>query len=334
MKRAGISVLFLAFFALPCVAQDRAFVRGYIDLDVVALGDRLTLTVEVEHSPEQTVAWPALVDSLGSFEVLGVAEGEPVVADGRQISTHHYALTSFELGELEIPGLELAVADSGTSEPQLLSTEPIAVLVESVGLDEGGDIRTVKAPLELPRNWLLLIPWMLLICGLAALGYWLYRRYRARERVPELGTAPTVPVRPPHEVAYEALDRLEAKNLPETGEIKQYFIEVSEIIRIYLEGRYPIDALEMTSFEVLSALKHVGLEPEVYDLFPPFLNRSDLVKFAKLRPGLEACKEILIMARLLVDETCVPDGPSMSPELPAEGDDSSVAKTDQEVGAS
>ena len=109
---------------------------------------------------------------------------------------------------------------------------------------------------------------------------------------------------------------------------------MSEIIRTYLEGRYPIDALEMTSFEVLSALKHVGLEPEVYDLFPPFLNRSDLVKFAKLRPGLEACKEILIMARLLVDETRVPDGPSMSSEMPAEGDDSSVAKIDPEAGAS
>ncbi|MFC1639246.1 BatD family protein [Gemmatimonadota bacterium] len=333
MKRAGLAVLILALCSLPCVAQDRASAHADVDLDIVSLGDRLTLTVEVEHLTGQTVVWPALPDTLGSFEVLGAAAGETVVAEGHQTSTMHYALTTFELGELEIPGLDITVADSGAVEPQSLSTAPIRVLVESVGLDEGGDIRTVKAPLDMPRNWLLLIPWVLLVCGLIALGYWLYRRYRARDRTPDIRMAPTVPARPPHEVAYEALDRLEAKHLLERGEIKQYFIEVSEIIRTYLEGRYPIDALEMTSHEVLRELKKVGLEPEVVDLFPPFFSRSDLVKFAKHRPGPEISKEMIPMARLLIDETRVPDSPApMDP--PVEGDAAVVAAAEEEIGAS
>ena len=110
------------------------------------------------------------------------------------------------------------------------------------------------------------------------------------------------------------------------GEIKQHFIEVSEILRTYLEGRYPIDAMEMTSHEVLDELKNVGLEQHVYDLFPPFFDRSDLVKFAKFRPGMELCMEMIPLARKLVDETRIPDmlGTKVISEEP-EGDDEGLA---------
>jgi hypothetical protein len=285
----------------------------------------VTLTVDVVHRPGQTVSWPALADTLGSFEVLETSEGSPVVVDGKQTSTRHYALTTFELGELEIPTIAVAVADSGESDPQILSTEPVGVIVESVGIDEGGDIRNVKSPLEIARNWLLLLPWVVLVVGLSALGYWLYRRYRSREKQPSDRLERAEPARPPHEVAYEALNRLEAKRLLERGETKQYFIEVSEIIRTYLEGRYPIDALEMTTFEVLRAMKKVGLEPEVFDLFPPFFSRSDLVKFAKHRPGPEISKEMIPMARLLIDETRMPDRPAPL-ESQVEGDGVAAAE--------
>jgi hypothetical protein len=119
--------------------------------------------------------------------------------------------------------------------------------------------------------------------------------------------------------------------LLDRGETKQYFIEVSEIIRTYLEGRYPIDALEMTSHEVLIELKKVGLEPEVFDLFPPFFSRADLVKFAKHRPGPEVSKEMIPMARLLVDETRVVQQPEQS-ATPTAGDEVAAPEEHVEVG--
>ena len=304
------AVALLILVVLPTSAQEPASVRANADLAVISLGDRVTLVVEVEHRPDQTITWPILSDTLGSFEIVGVNEGASEVVEGRQTSTKRYALTTFELGDLEIPAIEVTVADSGAGEPQLLSTEPVGVIVESVGIDEGGDIRNVKAPLEIPRNWLLLLPWLLLIGGASAMVYWLYRRYQSRKKRPNERLERAEPVRPPHEVAYEALNRLEAKRLLERGETKPYFIEVSEIVRTYLEGRYPIDALEMTTYEVLRELKRVGLEPEVFDLFPPFFSRSDLVKFAKHRPAPEVSKEMIPMARLLVDETRIPDRPA------------------------
>jgi hypothetical protein len=273
----------------------------------MSLGDRVTVAVEVSHRVSDAVTWPALSDTLGSFEVVEIREDEPVVAEERLLSTRRFVFTTFELGETEIPPIEVTVEDTSSGEIQVLSTEPISLSVESVGIDESGDIRTVKQPLEIPRNWLLLLPWVILVVGLAALSYWLYWRYRSREKSPDERSSPALPPRPPHEVAYEALERLEAKRLLERGEIKQYFIEVSEIIRTYLEGRYPIDAMEMTSYEVLQELKRVGIDPEVLDLFQPFFNRADLVKFAKHRPGPDVAKEMIPMARLLIDETRSPD---------------------------
>ncbi len=328
MSRHWAVILLLAVILQPCVAQELASVEAHADVTVISLGDRVTLTILVQHATSETVSWPELADTLGSFEVRRSSDEPTVAIDGRQTSTRRYELTTFELGELEIPSVEIAIADSGDSEPRILSTEPIPVVVQSVGIDESGDIRTVKAPLEIPRNWLLLLPWVLLCCGGAVLSYWMYRRYRARKRVHQQYVIPAAPPRPPHEIAYEALDRLEAKRLLDRGEIKQYYIEVSEIIRAYIEGRYPIDALEMTSYEVLQELRKTGIDPEVYDLFPPFLGRADLVKFAKHRPGPETSKEMIPLARLLVDETRAPD---RTPESEPSTERSEVAVAEDRV---
>jgi hypothetical protein len=79
-------------------------------------------------------------------------------------------------------------------------------------------------------------------------------------------------------------------------------------------------------------LRTVGLEPEVFDLFPPFLNRSDMVKFAKLRPDIETCNGMLPMARLLVDETHARDHtPPTTAAAEPDGVAAGVAESDEGV---
>jgi len=273
-------------------------VRTELDTAVVSVGGRMEFTVRVEHDPTASVVWPDSFD-LGPVEVLGAETLSPVSEGGRAISGTRFALAAFEVGDLEIPSFDILVeASDGSS--TTLSTSPYLITVQSVGLDEGGDIRAIRGPLGIPLSVIYVLPWILLLVLLGALGYWLWVRRRPAEAGPRRSVViPSFP----HEDAYQALDRLEASGLVERGEIKEYHILASEIIRTYVEGRYDVYALEMTTGEVIEGLHGTGVPEDAVQGFGWFGSRCDLVKFAKLRPSPEACGDSLDAARTFVDRT-------------------------------
>lgn len=298
MKRLlGILLVTLIGAGARAAAQEAPFMRTRLDTAVVHLGDRLHLTVEVTHGADERVLWPDSL-TLEPFEVLEATIGEPVTSGERITSSLTLTLTAFELGTLELPSFDVLVE---SEERHVLATDGWTVTVESVGLDEGGDIRDVKGPLSISRNWWLLWPWVAGALVLAGLALWWYRRHQRRER-PE-APAPRVPRRPPHEIALEALARLDQERLLDRGEIKAFHIRISEILRVYLEGRFGIDAMELVTDEVVDELVRTGLDAAVVEAMRAFLEACDLVKFAKHSPAPAASREMLPTARRLVEST-------------------------------
>ena len=323
---AGVfAALALAVVAPSATTAQAPRVRTALDTTLVSVGDRLQLTVTVEHAPGETVVWPDSL-SLDPFEILGAELLAPTSVEGRIVTGARFTLTVFELGDLEVPGFDFGVeAPDGSS--TLVSTDAYGVTVQSVGLDEGGDIRAIRGPLSIPISLIYVLPWLLLLVALGFVAFLLWRRLsRGEEATPRRSVI--IP-RLPHEEAYEALDRLEGSNLLERGEIKEYHILVSEIIRTYVEGRFDVFALEMTTGEVMDGLGETRLADDTLAAFADFLGRCDLVKFAKLRPAPDDCRGVLLAARELVDRTRprVEDFTTapMSGELGAEGDDRAQA---------
>jgi hypothetical protein len=167
-------------------------------------------------------------------------------------------------------------------------------------LDEGGDIRAIRGPLGIPLSVIYVLPWILLLALLGGLGYWLWVKRRRPEAIPRRSVV--IP-RFPHEDAYEALDRLEASDVLARGEIKEYHILASEIIRTYVEGRFGVYALEMATGEVVEGLRGTDLPEDAVQAFAGFAGLCDLVKFARLRPVPIACREVIEAARAFVDQT-------------------------------
>ncbi len=286
--------------AAPGAAQEPD-VRTGVDTTRVTVGDPVTLTVSVLHHPDARVVWPDSLE-VGPFEVLDVRVGEGSVRGDTARSDLIVNLAAYELGELEIPGFEVGVlGPEGKS--TILTTSPWGILVESVGLDESGDIRELKGPVGLPLDPAVVALWALGLLLLALAGWLLVRRLRQGSDVEEAGREPAVPPRPAHETALEELACLEASRLLERGEVKEYHIRLSEIIRRYLEGRFRVWALEMTTRDILAGLKSRGLEEPIRERLRAFLDRCDLVKFAKHRPETEASREALVMGRDLVKDT-------------------------------
>ncbi|HEX9887529.1 MAG TPA: hypothetical protein VGA70_13615 [Longimicrobiales bacterium] len=326
MSGSVLAVAAALALAPRAVAAQEPRVRAELDTALVSVGDRLTLTVTVEHAPGAMVVWPDSLD-LAPFEVLGAQLAPPTTRPdperGTVTSTLRVALTAFELGDLVLPSFEVAVVDG--DDTTALATDAWAVTVSSVGLDEGGGIREIKGPLAIARSVVVVGLWALLALALLAAGAWLWRRRSRGEDEPtRLGV--DIP-RAPHVLAYEALDRLAASGMLERGEVEAFHVAVSEIVRTYVEGRFGVWAMEMTTGEVVASLKDVGvLTPLLLDL-RDFLGRCDLVKFAKLRPLPEDSAPLLDSARAIVDRTRprVERGPDAPREAAREAADATPA---------
>ena len=304
MKPVSIPAALLVVVTLgaPAGAQTGAPAISFtVEPAQLAVGDRTRLGIVVEHDAGASVIWPEL-ESLGSFEVLERRVDEPRVEGGRVQSAAELVLTAFELGELEVPAVEVDVVGAA-GDVVTLATEPVPVAVASVGLDDGGDIRAIKGPLDIPLSVLALVPWLAGLVLLAGVAYWLWRRFRGRG--PADIPVPAEPPRPAHEIAYEALRTLEVERLPERGEVKTFHIRASDIVRAYVEGRFGVDALEMTTGEVVDALYGRDVDEAVLVDFRRLLERCDLVKFAKDRPSSERCGDVIPAGRRLVDRTRV-----------------------------
>ena len=292
-----MTALLIALVPTPVRAQSPR-IRTELDTALVSVGGRMEFTVRVEHDPAAIVVWPDSLD-LGSVEVLGAEILPPANEGGRSVTGARFTLAAFELGDIEIPSFDIRVEGPDGSSTTL-STNPYLITVQSVGLDEGGDIRAIRGPLGIPLSVIYVLPWVLLLALLVGLGYWLWRKRRPVEASPRRSVV--IP-RFPHEDAYEALDRLRGSDLVERGEIKEYHIIASEIIRTYVEGRYGIYALEMTTGEVIEGLWGRGVPEDAVQTFGRFASRCDLVKFAKLWPAPDACRDSLEAARAFVDQT-------------------------------
>ncbi len=293
-------------------------IEAAADRLTATVGDRIAFTVRVRHAPDDQVQWPSPEEKLGPFHVLGFELPDPQPDQGAVVSTAVYSLAAFELGELEIPEVQVNFLQSGQSESRVLQSEPVKIQLESVveasqqpaesdpaGAGQpAGEIRDIRGVRGIPLDWRIVAAWVAAGLAAAGLAFWLYRRWRRR---PKSDAAPeavlAAPIRPPHEVAYEALEQLESSPLLEQGRIKEYYIRVSEIIREYVEGRFGIEAMEMTSREVVGHLRKKRIEQRELESFEDFFSRSDLVKFAKVRPRGQSNRMIVPAARSIVDAT-------------------------------
>ncbi len=302
-----------AFFAVSLMPQPGSLfgqgssqisIESRLDKSKIHIGDVVRYSVIITRSPEIEVKKPGLAANLGGFEIRDYQELKPVKREGRIVERVDYLISTFEIGEFEIPPLTISYRAVGDSVWKSLQSETLRLVVESMKPSEQGDIRDIKSPLEIPRDWFrTLAPWAagVLLLGLVAAGVQFYRwRKAGKALIPKR----VEPPRPPHEIALEELAALRNSPLLEEGAYKEFFIRLSEIVRRYLEGRFYIDAMEMTTFEVLGQLRQVpDLETADIELITQFLGFCDLVKFAKYQPTQEEVERTVAEAEEIVRRT-------------------------------
>ena len=283
--------------AAPLHAQEVTAVAR-LDSTRFLIGDPIPLKIQLTH-PEGAQFTPLVGDTLGSFTVLHPPAMEPVKGTA---SSFGLVLSRYDSGTVQIPPIQLSYTLPGDNSPRTVSTQPVSVSLGLVQVDTTQPIHDLKPPLDIP----LTLAEMAIIAGIiiavAALAWFLYRYWKKRRAAkPE---APVVQdVRPPHILALEELGLLKNKRLWQQGLIKEYYSEVTEIVRRYFEKRYNVAALEQTTEEILSAIEPHVRKSDILDVTGRLLTRADLVKFAKFTPGISEHEEALTHAYEIVEKT-------------------------------
>ena len=148
------------------------------------------------------------------------------------------------------------------------------------------DIRDIKGLVPVPHSWW----WLLPVIVLGVIAWWLWRLKK-----PTVATE-TVPPPTPLEVALAALEQLRARSLP----VELFYTRLSDIVRHYIEGQFGLRAPERTTEEFLAESTLPGASMA---LLSTFLQESDLVKFARLRPGRDDMERAFDAAEKFVRET-------------------------------
>ena len=282
--------------------------RGPVRLSVVVepsparLSDEPKLTIEIEYPEGVTTGKPEFAAAAGEFIVRDFREPLPRVRGDRRIVQQIYTLEPLRAGEIVIDPIAVTFTDDRTDDEKgkqhSVKTEPITLQVaaavpqEALSLDQ---LRPAADPLPLPRPPMALRWWIAAAASMVAVAaglIWWRRRKRRREQA--------APALTPAQLADLELRRL-LENVQAKEDVKLFYLELTAIVRRYIERTTGVRAPEQTTQEFLREISRRNDFPtDESQRLTSFLEAADLVKFAAHHPREEDVEESLRRARVFI----------------------------------
>lgn len=273
--------------AQPTLRADKteALIGDKINLQLVAPGMTEDQWINKDVIPADTVN---AIHLLETFPIEAAA--------GNAGISRSWTVAVYDTGIVRIPQIPVITNRGGSIDTFYTNDIPIVVsgVIDSLGA------APIKPIVYEPARFSDYLPYILGLVGivLLAIGAWYYSNRPKKEReIIEI-----VEVKPPDEIALEALNELENEKLWQKGLIKDYHSKLSHILRAYLEARYAISALELTTGELKDKLEP-QLNSEQYKQMMQMMHLEDLIKFAKASPPDNVHAEYLEFVRQFVIST-------------------------------
>ena len=292
--------LFLLFFAANSFSQK---ITTSIDSSQIKIGSQFNFTIKASVNTKDKVVFPD-GKYFGALEILESYPVDTIKNNSQYELIKKYGLTQFDSGRYTIPNLLVKINQKA------FRTDTLSVLVNNVKVDttkqQMFDIKNIIATEEKPSSewW----KWLILLVLIIASGFGSYfivkKLQKSQIKEEEFFASPI-------EKAIAYLQNLDKKLLIQKGEVKEYYSEMTDIARTYIEESVKVPAMESTSSELIAAMKKAISEKKMFinreelEKFKVVLENADLVKFAKSKPlqfEIEKDKGIIDKFILIIDK--------------------------------
>lgn len=305
MLKRLINIFIISVIALGCPKGASArSIKAAVDSSQITMGYQTAIRLDIvdqTSNPAQIIvdknAMPPEV------EVVDWADGDTTdLGNGLVEIKRALIIQSFDSGVYTIPPVLMVVG------PDTLRTEAITLKVNPVDVSKMEDINPIAGAMEFETKWYDFLPdwitdyWQWILAALLVIvgGICAYLILTKKVDVPLIPKKKPIP---PYQLAIMRLNELREQNVWQNGREKEYYTRLIDILRDYLQGRFGINAMEMTSQQITRVLHDNETTRMPNQRMKQILEIADFVKFAKVRPMPDDNLRSLNEAVQFVEET-------------------------------
>lgn len=270
-----IYILTVLIWSMNLQAQE-AEVEFTPDTTKFLIGDQINVLLQAKAPKDSLIEWPVLSDTIGKLEVVSRSKIDTLIKKDFQIISQNYKLTQFDSGSYVINPVRFKIGE------KILYTKPKMIDVTTVAVDTTKQkMYEIKGNIHVGYNFREILPYILMLLIIAAIiymGYYFWKKQKPRKK------KVFIPSIPPFDMAMQNLKKLDKTQLLKEGNVKEYYVRLTDILRRYIEDEHHIPALESTTDEIMSSIYQIDLNSETRDKIRELLKESDFVKFAKYQP--------------------------------------------------
>jgi hypothetical protein len=286
MKFLRTYILILLFVVAWSESKSQeAMAWAKLDSAAIMIGDQIGMELGVKVPDKFIVQWPVIDDTITShIEIVKMSSIDSSFRNGQLIMKQNLTITSFDSGYFEIPEFKFLLQSKNDTTKFEAATGALYLQVYTPEVDTAKPFVPIIKPIEEPYTFGEILPWILLgLTVLAIIILLIVYLNKRKAKQPLFGRKPK-PLPPPDVEAITKLEELRHARVWQSGKVKEYYSQLTDIMRNYLNRRFGFDALEMTSDEIVEELANHQVNEEVKEKLKGMLMLADLVKFAKAQP--------------------------------------------------
>ena len=337
-------IALLTLLSISSMQAQKASAHATIQPSEILIGEQALINLQVIAPKDMEILFPVYQDSIVSgLEVLSMGNTDTTIVDNVRTINVKYLVTSFDSTLYYVPsmpisdGVDTIYSNSfglKVTAPELKDSTVAYLERMKAGETDSIDfnelqLNDIKSIQKAPFSWkdllsLLWIPLIILIL-LAIIGAVIYLIIKKNKKG-YFFTPP--PLLAPHVRAMKSLDKIKGEKIWQQERYKEFYTQLTDVLRRYINERYGINSLEMTSGEILSIIRTKAEEDSVYNNLKQVLSVADLVKFAKYKPFIDENDLSLMNSYFFVNQTKEDDP---LPDKSEAGDDENKKVKDESI---